>query len=605
MTPPKAVGSAAPATPVLPGQPDPEASPPNAQGPDKYVQGKPTAPGAGGPLGHPLFGKIDLKKVDQEKAKTFAAQGDKFYEKQDFKNAQAAYEKAFQADPNHAPVTLRLAEVCYENGDPLTAYDYLSLYLENRPEDVSKRGTRIQLGQLILSELEKKAKTLQPQELKQAQVAAASLIATSRMDQAIVLASTSGEQLESLKKLGEDLRALHSEPVEKKMKVLREMMANLHEMSLMTQLPISNPKLAAMVYQEIPKLITESYGVLADFAKADPDENISRYAPLFESSRLLAQGKLQEALPFLEAVRGNGFKQYGGGDEAKGRDRFLKEMGEVRSLAENMKKLGLEAQALFRENRDGEANIKVQQNNEIADKIQNYFDSLPEGLLEAHRILSLDGNNHMRRANLAILALLRGEIQKARAALVEEYTGTWAVAWRSVGYGVKALVGSDSSKFDDINAETAKRLDLVDAVEGKIHRGEASSVKEALAQIQANGSDELKASAKELADQGSPLLAGLIQYAGEAEPNAAMERALLDGTKPLRVFHLQDEALSSMYAIILLCSRDAENRKIAETELEEDRLPAYVKEQTEEPSPPGVFRVKTESISGTLNASGD
>lgn len=609
MTPPKAAGPAVPAQPILPGQfpegIDPSLSGPGGQAPGAFVNGKPVPPSGGRPLVNPLFGKIDPNKIDREKAKKFSQQGDKYYEKKDFKKAASAYRNAFQADPTDKDVILRLSEVSFENGDPMASYDYLSLYIQNNPSDVAKRGMRLQLSQLILGELEKKAKDAKPQEFQKLQAVALALVSESRADQAIFMASTSKEQLENLKKLEGELDSLHSQSTENKMKVLQGMMADLNEMSVLARMPMADPEMTKVVSREIPKIVTETFAVLARFAKADKDENISRYAPLFESYRLLGEGKLQEAMPFLEQVRSNGFKQYGGGDEAKGRDLFLKNLESAKSLEKDLKKLGDEIQSLVKENKTEEAKAKAQAADKIVGEMQRFLLTLPEGLMDAHTLLSIDEKSRQRRVNLAVVALWKEQIQAWRSSQVEEYTGTWSVAWRAIPYGVKGIFGSDSSKFDDINAETSKKMDLASDVEKRLNRGEAASVKEALEQIQAHGSDEMKAGAKEMLEDSNPLLKGLISYVSETKPNDALEETLMNGAKSFTMFSSYDKLTSSIYAIVNLYSRNPDHKKAAKDLLKEDNLPIYVREQTEEPPPPGVFSVKGQSVSGTLNAKAD
>ncbi|MCE9624836.1 MAG: hypothetical protein K8R69_05195, partial [Deltaproteobacteria bacterium] len=345
-------------------------------------------------------------------------------------------------------------------------------------------------------------------------------------------------------------------------------------------------ELAAMVSKEIPKVVAGTFGALSSFAASDEDKIIQNLAPLLESYRLLEQGNIQDALPFLEIVRSNGFKEYGDGDETKGRDRFLKGLEWVKSQAKEIERLHKEAKLLLREGKESEAAPKIQEANGIADNVQKtFFDGLPNGLMDAHRLLKMDARFRMSRANLAILALMKKEIQSSRSSKVEEYTNTWSVAWRSIPYGIKAVIGSHESKFDDINAETAKSLDLVDEIERKIDRGEAESIREALQQIQDQGSDPLKTSAREFDESCGPILKGLIQYVGDAKPNEGVEQALLMGAKTFSGFLANEEITSTIYGIVQFYSRNSGNRKLAGENLKVEKMPTYVREQIEVQGP--------------------
>jgi len=603
MTPPKPAGSAGkvPNQPYLPGQGIPKkanpAQPGDTSGKSKYVTDLPNAPkGGSGPLNALFTGKYDASKVDEAKASKFVEQAETYKKKnpkagepvyQNPKKAEELYLKALEANPKDKKAIFGLIQIAYDRNDALGAHDLLTGYINFYPEDNKRRQMRIQLDTQIIQGMQANAANFKQDEIPQVQRIMGMIALEAKIDQAILMANTSEDQIKSLIELEQKLKTLHSEPLPRKLGLLRGISMNIASMVELTALPMPDQATKDKVNSEIPKIISETYGMLARFAKEDKDEKIKNLAPMYEAYQLLALGKTEEAMPFLETVRSNGFKEYGGGDEAKGKEK-------LKQTVESLKKL-----------QDEKDPAKVQEGLKSLGEI-------PEGLIDADAILSAVEADRLKHSNLALVAAWKDKINEDFRATCDKYDGAWSVGWRAIPYGVKGVFwnifgdGHISSPFTDAADEAGKQRDLVGAVETKLSKGEAKTVKEALEQLRDKGSGDIQARAKaQLDDTG--FFSSVITYVSTpSSPGKVVDTSMMVGAAFLKGGKFTSGQSASLYALIQYQSRDADIKKSAGEGIDKDKLSYWVKQELRDPNAkPEPTTIKAETITGSINAAAD
>lgn len=555
MTPSAPAPAGSQGIPIIPGGfPAADKVPPPGNGPSgpQFQNGKPGAPDPRR-KGNSLFDPN--RKSDPEAANKILTDADKMYKAKNHKKAFELYQKAFAADPKNGQVVLRLARLAFEMQDPISAHDYISFYIDTNPDDWKKRGVRLQVNEFILQAMEANFKSLKDNEKAEAQQIVQQCVYETLLDNAIVLANTSSEQIEGLKKNEKEMEGLHKGKQEDKLKVLGAINANIQKMTQMIAIAQTDPKNGPKVRTELTKIASEAYGLLFRFANADEDPEIKKLAPSFEASYLLAQGKVDEAQRPLQTVRSEGYKKLGDGDEAKGREKLLKLIADAKKLMEEKKPE--EAQKLF------------------ADVSPVFY--------EAHVLLERIEGEHLLRANQAVMEIWKKETRDKWNKKRDDANSGFAFVGGSISAAFRGIVGDGKTTFDDINEEIGKEEDLHHAVMKRLNSGSATTIKAALEDIKAKESGALKDSATELLASSS-VVNSLITYTSTTKTDAASERAILSTVKTMGVFGGSADA-SNTAALIQFHSRDAAVQKEAEALVEKDKLTGDIGTWLKKPEP--------------------
>ena len=571
MTPPGSATSQPvqlpPGAPILPGQVPGAVNPPPAdanKGPDSFGAANPKAPDAKGPAQNPLFGKFDPKKVNPENSKKLLAEGDKFIKSKQFEKAFKSYLKAFEADPKNEKLPLKLAAAAYNAKDPITAHEFVGIYLEMKPEDSQRRMMRVKLDTEILGAVKASAgKIKSDQEKAQATELVMGLITEMNMDQSLLLAYDGDKQLAELKKSEPELAKLHSQPIEKRKAVLAGMLQQINMLNSSLQMPYPTKEQAQMVKEKVTALLAELFGVAERFSKADSDEGIKKMGSTFEAYHLLAQGNIKDAVTPMETVRSEGFKSLGNGDEAKGKERFDKIRDEVRKA------------------------MKEGRGKDIPELIKD----IPFGLDDANALLTAVETDKLRRTNLAALRIWKDRVHEdwtlARAdADNSTFTGSVGAAWR--GHWIKGITGwnvsvwgDNKTRYDDINEKTSFEEDLVSAVESRINKGEATTVLDALKLVRDKGDPRFKDRATDIIDHLDRDHVGLvIKYASQVTPDPKVEKALLDISSIgiVSSFGGDIRSVNDTNALIEFASKDPVTQKKAGDLVKKDKVTLDLKD---------------------------
>ncbi len=549
MTPPAPVARSTTAVPPIttPGQfpagvKVPPKADPSGSG-DAYVNGNPGLQNPAGNPTHPLFGKFTTGKVDTTKAAKHVKEAEQLFAKKNLAKALEAYKKALGANPNDPEVALWCAKLSAGTEDFIGAHEYISLYIALKPEDVKRRGVRVQINEVILQGLDEHFNKLDAGQKQEAQQMAMALMGEIQFDKAHLIAHGSQEQIENLKKMEAEFNALHSKPVAEKEKALASLRQTVQGLVMLASLPFGNPKDAKFIPEEIGRIVTQLYGVIARFAKADSDEAIKKIAPYYEALEAVTSNKPLDAVKPFEIVRSEGLKQLGAGDEAKGKEKLAELEKQAAQLTKEGKK----------------------------EELQKLLAALPLGLPVAMEFLKQYETDHLRRANLAALEAWDHHLSDEHSAEVEKETSAWnAFIGGTFGLLYRGIAGK-KSVFDEINDKTAKERDLLWEVRKRIEKGEANTIQEALKLINDKGPEEMKPRAAELAANSSKDPVGaLIAYTSQVKHDKAIEDGLLLLATEGKEVETRKHTAASLNAIIRFHTKDADNKKKADANYSSD-----------------------------------
>ncbi|HKX11608.1 MAG TPA: tetratricopeptide repeat protein, partial [bacterium] len=238
--------------------------------------------------------------------------GEAFLAKKEWAKAATALQAAVHEDPSLVDAQFSLGHAHYATGDFKASRDAYTEILKHQPQDVMALRYRADANTLYLTSLDPK---LHADEITKVNTEIAS-------DRALLMARFSATEKEKLTQLGKQLELLHEGgeadlATRKETLDMMELMAKQYLALAETQQP--NVGSAELVRKEMNALASQSFDLLAKFAKADSDPEIKKRASLYEGYSLLAQGKVDEAvktfkphraeLPEIEKILGTIEKQ--------------------------------------------------------------------------------------------------------------------------------------------------------------------------------------------------------------------------------------------------------------------------------------------------------
>jgi hypothetical protein len=430
-------------------------SPPQGAPQPQFQNAPAIPPDAAGRRVHALLEKkYGVREANPDKAAKFVREAKTAIRGKNPKKAFELYQQAFQLDEKNDLVLQELVRLSMNLGDPLSSYQFTSVFIERHPNNAGAREHRLKMGAIIQRAVKTDFNKMSSEEQGMAQQAMLMTVIDGKMDRGVLLAKKSTQEIEGLKEREVELKTFHPKSTEEKKAIIGRIGAQIQEMREAMALPYSNPAQAQLVRQEISKIIAGGFGMLVRFAAEDSDAEIKKLAPLFQAYQFLAEGKPEEALRPFQIVRSDGFKELGKGDEAKGE--------------ESLKKTFAEVEKLVQENRTQEA--------------QERLAGLPHGLGDAYGFLSMAEPKYLRRLNMGVLELWEQNTEDNWRAEREEANQGWGLV-SGVAGGILRLVWDQKTEFDDINEKSDHERDLIAEVRKRIENGHVNTVLEALTQI--------------------------------------------------------------------------------------------------------------------------
>ncbi|MCE9623844.1 MAG: hypothetical protein K8R69_00080 [Deltaproteobacteria bacterium] len=550
MTPPSAPsGSAArvlppvPEGPAAPGPEAPEASAPGAFHGSRVLEG--VLKKTGRVPTHPLTAKPEEKSPPSQevtpqearRAESFRIKGDQYFKKEDYKKALGYFVRAHKTNPGDARITLRLAKAEHALGGFFEAHDHYNEYLAYVPDSIEAHTLRLNVNQFILGRMKEMAAKIPKEQQAEFVKTGQALTLETSMDRAFLLARSTDQQIEGLRELEKKVGGLHGKSRAEKEKFYQGLMGLATETLALADLPPFNPKDAELIPKELGRLVQAVFGVLSRFAGGDSDPALKRLAPLFDAYSALSDGRMDDAVVGFELVRGSGLALLGEGDEEKG-------------------------EALLKEKLEKVAKLVAEKKPEEAEKILQ--EEIPPGLADAYGFLREIEVTKLRAVSLASLQPWEDAINARHAAQAKEedgFVGKMGQAWD--------IAFSHPTKLDLLSKEAGRDLALVAAVRQRLTGGKAITLKEALEDVVAKESGDLKDRAKSALDRAAigsdpgtrfPLNQ-IIRYTGNptADPDAAaklMTTAASMGDAPTLA--------AILFAAVRVHSKDKSQRNAAE-----------------------------------------
>lgn len=452
---------------------------------------------------HPLIAKppqgeppsrTEVSPSEAKKAESFRRKGDEYFKKENFKKALGYYTKAHKTNPTDARILLSLAKAEHATGDLFKAHDHYNDLLALDPSLLVARALRSDANQTILMHMQRIAPKITAEQKDDFIKTGQALTLEMSMDRAALLAHNIDKELEGLKAMEENLAKLHDKPKAEKEKAYQALLAMAMQSMDLAELPALDPKDEKIIPENLGKLTKEILAVLSRFAKADKENSLQRLAPLFEAYVALSEGRTDDAIASFEAVREDGLKLLGEGDRVKG-ENLLKE--------------------------------------KLAKTDEAYREDIPPGLADAYFYLKRIENEKTRQVGLTATGAWEEEINDRYAAKAKEANGFWGQFGQFTD-----LVRGKMTTHDRLAKEAYKELSVVRAVRDRLASGKAFTLEEALKDIEAKETGDLKAQASIVLGQaargensGYLPLSQILQWtrSPKMEPDAA--KALLNSVQ--------------------------------------------------------------------------
>ncbi len=288
-----------------------------------------------------------------------------------------------------------------------------------------------------------------------------------RVDQAIVLANNAENEVKGLKAAEAKLGEIHKLTLEEKKRVLEQILERGQETLALANLPFPNPKDRMFVAQQLTKIASEAFGLLARFASADSDATVKRLAPFYEAYQALAQHSQIQAerdqllLEKREAEEAQAqLVKDGKTEDAKKKkeeaDKKSVEAGKKAAEAEEKMAAVAKAFTTLREEGyktfgDGDAAVGKKKLEDIIAKAQQFLKDkkipeaqkllaqIPQGLLDAHEFLAQYEGDKLKEANLLALDIWDHQQKAYWSKSVDNETDFWNVAYGfALGRAVRA-----------------------------------------------------------------------------------------------------------------------------------------------------------------------
>lgn len=501
---------------------------------------------------HPLTAKTpqgetpakEVTPADAKKANSFRLKGDEHFKKENFKKALAYYEMARKANPGDAQILLSLAKAEHATGNLLHAHDHYNELLASDPSQLVVRALRSDANQAILMQMQRMAPKIKPEQqaefIKMGQMLTLEMAA----DRATLLAHNADKELEGLKGMEQTLATLHGKPKADKERACQALLAMAMDTLDLAQLPAQDPKDAELIPEKLGLMTKEIFGVLARFAKADPDPALQRLAPLFEGYQALLEGNTEAAMKSFEVVREEGLKVLGEGDAEKGE----------KILQERMEKA---AKALAANDPAG------------AEKI--YQEEIPPGLADAYIYLKQFEAQKTRMVSLVATAAWEEDVNARHAEGAKKANGFWSMFGEFVD-----VVGGDPTEQDKLAIAARKELNLVHAVRDRLALGKANTLEEALKDVEATETGELKDQATAQLDQiakgedpGILPLSKVVELTKKPKMSSDAAGTLMSFADSMGTFGGRPKMRTLLYAAVQSFSKDKEHQDRAASALKE------------------------------------
>lgn len=239
----------------------------------------------------------DAKAFDgPDRALAFHLAGEAYLAKKDWAKAATVLQSAIGEDPSLINAQFSLGQAQFANGDFKASRDAYTEVLKHQPQDVSALRYRADANTHYLKALDPK---IHSKEIARVNDELAS-------DRALLTARLSANEKSKLVELGKKLELLHEGgeadlATRKETLEMMELMAKQYLAMAETKQP--NVASAEWVRKEMNGLASQTFELLAKFAKADSDPAIKKMAGVYEGYGFLAQGKIDEAVKLFEPLR--------------------------------------------------------------------------------------------------------------------------------------------------------------------------------------------------------------------------------------------------------------------------------------------------------------
>jgi len=153
----------------------------------------------------------------------------------------------------------------------------------------------------------------------------------SQLDQAFFLAANSKEIIKSMK---ETLKQAKGSQGEIKQRVLNEILNLGQETLSLTQISFPDERDQKFFNSRLLPIAKTSFYQLAQFAEADEDKNVKKFAKVFKAYYYMAKGDTGAALQTFKEITHVGYAKLGEGDVKKGKEKFSQLTQEAEKLAQ-------------------------------------------------------------------------------------------------------------------------------------------------------------------------------------------------------------------------------------------------------------------------------
>jgi len=487
--------------------------------------------------------KKEVSPQAVKKAESFDKKAQEYLDKKNYKKALAYYKMALDQNPNDGAAQLGRAKMEHATGDLLAAHDHYTDLLAADPSSQEVKALRSNVDQIILQNFQQMAPRVPKEKQAEFMKMAQTLLLESTMDRASLLAHNADQELEGLKSKEKMLAEFHGKSKQEKEAACQTLLGIAMDTLDIAQLPPLDPKDATLIPEKLGAISKEVLGVLARFAAADEDPALKRLAPLFAAYQALLDGNNKDAETAFRTVREDGMKLLGNGDAEKG-EKLLKEKIE-------------------------KANKAIQENDPAtAEKI--FQEELPPGLADAYLFLQQIDAARTQSLSLFAVDAWEEQIYSRYDGLKKDAKGFWSkpgLVWDGV-WGNK-------NNIDKLDEKMRGEINVVSAVRGRLSTGRCANIEEALKDVVATESGDLKdgaaaalGMAKAGIDPGTfPLskLMGLVNDSRNMNDTTANSLLSVGGT--LGTFKALPKLRTFLYSTVRTYSTDSKIQADAEAGL--------------------------------------
>ncbi|HEX5035194.1 MAG TPA: tetratricopeptide repeat protein, partial [bacterium] len=222
--------------------------------------------------------------------------GEAYLAKKDWAKAATALQAAVREDPTLVDAQFSLGHALFATGDFKASRDAYTEILKHQPQDVMALRYRADANTQYLTALDPKHHA---DEITAVNAELAS-------DKALLMARFAHSEKDKLSQLAKQLELLHEggdASLESRQGTVEMMELMAKQYLALAETKQSSVANVELVRKEMNGLASQTFDLLAKFAKADPDPEIKKRAGLYEGYSLLAQGKVDEAVKTFEPYR--------------------------------------------------------------------------------------------------------------------------------------------------------------------------------------------------------------------------------------------------------------------------------------------------------------